>query len=90
MFLKREAERGDYPIGVHYSKDGFVARCRNPFTNRNEELGCYSTPEKAFYLGYKPYKENIIKQVAQIEFDKDNITKECYESMMNYEVEIDD
>ena len=90
LFLKREAERGQYPIGVHYTKDGFVARCRNPFTDKNEELGHYSTSEKAFYLGYKPYKENIIKRVAQIEYDNGNITKKCYESMMKYEVEIDD
>ena len=54
------------------------------------EIGYYSTPEKAFYLGYKPYKENIIKQVAQIEYDNGNITEECYQAMMNYEVEIDD
>jgi hypothetical protein len=90
LFLKREAERGQYPIGVHYTKDGFVARCRNPFTDKNEELGYYSMPEKAFYLGYKPYKEDIIKMVAKIEFAAGNITRECYDAMMNYEVEIDD
>lgn len=48
------------------------------------------TPEQAFYFGYKPYKETIIKQVAQEEYDKGNITEKCYEAMMNYEVEIDD
>ena len=90
LFLKREAERGKYPIGVHRSKDGFVARCRNPFINKNEDLGNYSTPENAFYLGYKPYKEDIIKQVAQVEFDSGNITEECYRAMMNYQVEITD
>jgi hypothetical protein len=89
LFLKREAERGDYPIGVHYSENGFIARCRNPFENRAEELGLYSTPEKAFNA-YKTYKEDIIKQVAQIEFDAGNITEECYLAMMSYEVEIDD
>lgn len=90
LFLKREAERGKYPIGVRYREEGFLAVCRNPFLNKAVEIGNYSTPEKAFYLGYKPYKENIIKQVAQIEFDKGNITKECYDAMMNYEVEITD
>lgn len=90
LFLKREAERGDYPIGVRCREDGFVAVCRNPFLDTAVEIGSYSTPEKAFYLGYKPYKENIIKQVAQIEFDEGNITKECYDAMMNYEVEITD
>ena len=90
LFLKRESERGKYPIGVRYREEGFLAVCRNPFLDKAVEVGSYSTPEKAFYLGYKPYKENIIKQVAQIEFDKGNITKECYDAMMNYEVEITD
>lgn len=89
LFLKREAERGIYPIGVTYKNEGFLASCHNPFTNRREELGYYSTPEKAFYV-YKAYKEDLIKQVAQIEFDKGNITEECYQAMMNYKVEIDD
>ena len=53
-------------------------------------LGYYSTPENAFYLGYKPFKEDIIKRVAQIEYDNGNITEECYKAMMNYEVEITD
>lgn len=88
LFLKREAERGKYPIGVSYRKDGFLASCHNPFTNKREELGYYSTPEKAFEV-YKSYKEDLIKQVAQIEYDNGNITKECYEAMINYKVEID-
>lgn len=90
LFLKREAERGKYPIGVRYTKDGFIAICRNPFLNKSIEIGCYSTPENAFYQGYKPYKEDIIKKVANVEYENGNITKECYEAMMNYEVEIDD
>ena len=90
LFLKRESERGKYPIGVRCTDNGFVAKCRNPFTNKGEELGNYSTPENAFYQGYKPYKEKIIKQVAQIEYESGNITEECYKAMMNYEVEITD
>ena len=90
LFLKRKAERGRYPIGVRYTDDGFLACCNNPFTGRRKELGHYSTPEKAFYLGYKPFKEDIIKMVANVEYENGNITKECYEAMMNYEVEIDD
>lgn len=91
LFLKREAQRGKYPIGVRYREDeGFVAFCRNPFLDKAIEIGSYSTPENAFYFGYKPYKEKIIKKVAQIEFDNGNITKECYDAMMNYIVEITD
>lgn len=90
LFLKRDALRGAYPIGVGYKNNSFVAVCNNSLTGKREEIGNYSTPEKAFYLGYKPYKEDIIKQVAQIEYDNENITKECYEAMMNYEVGITD
>ena len=89
LFLKREAERGDYPIGVSYRGDGFIASCHSPFTNNREELGSYSTPERAFSI-YKSYKEDIIKKIAQIEYDAGNITEQCYQAMMNYEVEIDD
>lgn len=89
LFLKREAQRGEYPIGVRYRNDGFVAVCRNPFEDRAEELGSYSMPERAFQA-YKDYKENIIKQVAEIEYKNENITEECYKAMMEYEVEIDD
>lgn len=88
--MKREAERGKYPIGVSYKdNEGFVATCHNPFSNQSEKLGSYSTPEKAFGV-YKVYKEDIIKQVAEIEYKNENITKECYEAMMKYIVEIDD
>lgn len=90
LFLKRESERGKYPIGVRYRENyGFIASCHNPFTDRNEEIGFYSTPEKAF-SAYKIYKEDIIKRVANIEYKAGNITKECYKAMINYEVEIDD
>lgn len=91
LFLKRESKRGNMPIGVHKNKkwNGYHASCRNPFTNRTEYLGSYSTPERAFQI-YKDYKEKLIKQVAQVEFDKGNITKECYDAMMNYKVEITD
>lgn len=89
LFLKREAERGKYPIGVRYTKDGFVAVCRNPFLNKSVELGCYSTPERAFQA-YKKYKEMIIKQVARVEYENGNITEECYKAMLKYKVEITD
>lgn len=89
LFAKSDAARGDYPIGVAKVNSGYMARCKNPFTNVMEYLGVYTTPEKAF-LAYKKYKEKAIKQMAQEEYDNDNITKECYEAMMNYKVEITD
>lgn len=90
LFLRRESQRGKYPIGVRYkNNDGFVASCHNPFTDRNETIGNYSTSNSAFNA-YKIYKEDIIKKVAEIEYENKNITKECYDAMMNYIVEIDD
>lgn len=90
LFLKREAERGDYPIGVRYRDGyGFIASCHNPFTNRKEEINSYKTPTEAFYA-YKYYKEDLIKRVAEIEYEAGNIIEKCYRAMINYEVEIDD
>ena len=50
----------------------------------------YPTPEDAFYFVYKPFKEKYIKERAEEEFEKGNITKRCYDAMMRYEVEITD
>lgn len=90
LFIKSNAVRGDYPIGVCKFDKYFKAYCSNPFTNKYECLGYYQTQDEAFYLGYKPYKEDIIRKVAQDEFDKSNITEECYQAMMKYEIEITD
>lgn len=91
LFTNRINHRGKYPIGVCLDKRSgeYVARCCNPFTKKYVTIGRYSTPEKAF-LAYKKYKENIIKQVAETEFKKGNITKRCYDAMLNYIIEITD
>ena len=94
LFTKNNVARGNLPIGVSYSKSRsmFIGKYiygKNKKHSKQTEYG-YPTPEDAFYLGYKPSKEAYIKQVAQEEYDKGNITKRCYEAMMNYEVEITD
>lgn len=81
-----------FPIGVYYVKrnNTFKAQCNNPFQNNKRiGLGEYSSPEIAFRK-YKEYKEKIIRKVAEIDFTKSNITKECYNAMMSYKVEITD
>ena len=90
LFLRKEFNRGGYPIGVWYDENRkkFCAKSRNGFCS-SKFLGYYDTPEEAFNA-YKEFKENLIKQVAQEEYDKGNITKKCYDAMMNYEVEITD
>lgn len=89
LFLKRKADRGNFPIGVRKVGNLFEATCSNPFTGKAEKLGKFTSIEQAFQA-YKIYKEDIIKRVALIEYNKGNITKSCYDAMLNYEVEITD
>lgn len=89
LFLKQDNHRGKYPIGICKDNDEFLVQCMNPIIGKLKKIGRYDVLEEAFQA-YKIYKEDIIKQVTQIEYDKCNITKQCYEAMMNYEVEITD
>lgn len=89
LFEKRSLARGNLPIGVRRNGNGFSAVCNNPLMCKNIYLGTYKTIEESFLI-YKSYKENIIKQVAQKEFNKGNIIKECHDAMMSYKVEITD
>lgn len=90
LFTKSDIARGEYPIGVSLMSncDRYQASCNNYFGNKIY-LGLYLTPADAFNA-YKEYKEGLIKQVAQQEFNKGNITEKCYKAMMNYQVEITD
>ena len=90
VFLKRDKYRSDLPIGVDKVQNKFVAYCSNSIIKKTKEhLGTYPTIEEAFY-SYKRYKEKLIRQIAYIEYSKNNITKDCYKAMMNYRVEITD
>lgn len=89
LFIKRERDRGEFPIGVTKHGERYRARCDNPLSNTRKHIGIFDTPELAFNA-YKRYKEHIIRQIAQIEYDNGTITKECYDAMMRYEVEITD
>ena len=91
LFIKQCSSRGKCPIGVRYDKrrHRYVVTCRTHNDKSSQFLGEYNTFEEAFET-YKDYKENLIKRIAQEEYNKGNITKKCYEAMMNYEVEITD
>ena len=89
LFVKRDAARGELPIGVQKNHDRFCALCSNPINKKYEYFGTFDTPEEAF-MAYKNGKENIIKQVAQIEFNAGNITQPCYNAMLDYKVNITD
>jgi len=90
LFIKRETCRGDLPIGVGYHKrdNVYEVHC-NDGNGMSKHLGRSKSSEEGFNI-YKDYKENLIKQVAQEEYGRGNITKKCFDAMMKYEVEIND
>ena len=93
LFVKKDANRGDYPIGVDKwlnKKNGdkwLKVRCST--LEKREHLGYFplNRPFQAFYT-YKQFKENHIKQVAD-EY-KGLIPTKLYEALYKYEVEIND
>ena len=91
LFVKSDAVRGNYPIGVSYHKKNkkYQARCR--INGKLKSLGYYSTPLEAFNV-YKIAKEQEIKRIAEECVSKGYITQESrlYNSMMGYQVKIDD
>lgn len=90
LFTKHQGARGNLPIGVDMNKYGtYNVSINNPLTKEHLHLGNFPTPEDAFYI-YKKHKEQIIKDVAMKEYKEKNIIERCYESMMNYQVEITD
>ena len=91
LFIKRDAKRGAYPIGVSYRKQRkkYEAQCN--INGKQTRLGLYSTPEQAFNA-YKMAKEQETKRVANECILKGYITKDSrlYNAMISYQVEIDD
>ena len=65
-----DASRGDYPVGVHlYKRTGkYHARCKNPFTGKQEYLGLFSTPEEAHEV-WRKRKHELAQLVAATESD---------------------
>ena len=91
LFLKNDAVRGEYPIGVCYHK---IAKKYQAFCHINGKLkglGLYNTPEEAFNA-YKMAKENEIKRIVNDCVLKGYITKDSrlYKAMISYQIQIDD
>lgn len=93
LFTKSDKKRGYYPIGVNYHKasEKFISQCNIYDFEENKtkkiHLGCYDSTEKAFEV-YKEFKERYIKKVAN--YYKDKIPSKLYDSLYNYEVDIND
>lgn len=89
LFIKSDKARGNYPIGVTYKTRDKVFEVQCNVDGKETYLGRVRDPIEGFYI-YKNFKEKLIKQIAQKEYDKGNIIKKCYDAMMKYEVEITD
>ena len=68
--LASDASRGGYPTGVclHKRIGKYLARCNNPFTGKNENLGYFSTPEEAHEV-WRKRKHELAQLVAATESD---------------------
>lgn len=89
LFLKKDANRGDLPIGVSFNKQDkiYIAGCSTNNKGIIEYLGSYNNPCDA-YRAYKEFKEKLIKQIA-VKY-KGKIPNKLYDAMMKYTVEIYD
>ncbi len=69
-FVARDASRGDYPTGVSLVKHTgkYRAHCGNPFTEKKESLGYFSTPEEA-HEAWRKRKHELAQLVAATESD---------------------
>jgi hypothetical protein len=88
LLVKKEASRGDMPIGVcFYKRDqNYQADCKDE-NGKSVHLGRYNSPESAFNA-YKSFKEKTIRIVA--DSYKGRIPDRLYKALLDYKVEIDD
>lgn len=94
LFIKSNALRGDLPIGIsrhpsHKGKYYVQLSVSKDGKRKNMFGGLHNSIDEAFAV-YKIEKESHIKQVAKEEYAEGNITKACYDAMIDYEVEITD
>ena len=87
LFLRRENNRGEYPIGTYYNKKSQKIKAQISISKIIVDLGLFETKEEAFQA-YKIEKEKYIKEIANIYRDK--IPEKLYDALLNYKVEITD
>ena len=91
LFTKRDAKRGNCPIGVCYNKKSKKYQAQCNINGEYVNLGYYNTIEQAFNA-YKQAKEQEIKRIANECVSKGYITQDSrlYNAMINYQVKIND
>lgn len=87
IFGNNTKNRSTTPKGVQFIKSSGKYRaiiCKN---TKSQHISCHNTAEDAFYA-YKQVKEDYIKEIANKW--RDQIDPRVYNTLMNYEVNIDD
>lgn len=87
LFVSNKVNRGVLPIGVSWNKNKkkYSSSCHSE--GKQVEIGFYDNPSEAF-MAYKQFKESRIKFVA--EKWKNDVDRNVYESLLNWEVCQDD
>jgi len=85
LLCKANKIRGNCPIGTAITSFAYLSTITK--NGKRIHIGSYRTLNEAFQA-YKTAKEAYIKEVA--DRWKDKITKEVYQALLNYQVEITD
>ena len=85
LFTNRKSKRGSCVIGVSKLNNKYISTFN--INNKRKCLGVFDTEEQAF-ITYKLLKEKKIKELA--EKHKSQITEQCYNALMNWQIEIND
>lgn len=88
FFTKRNANRGNFPIGVYFDANSgkYKAVC-NDINGKQKNIGRFLSAQEAFFA-YKSFKEELAKYYANLY--KDNIDNRAYIALMSYVVELFD
>lgn len=87
LFVKSNARRGEYLIGVFYRNDRKKYQASMNCVEGSNFIGYFNTEIEAF-KAYKKAKESKLKDVAELY--KDKIDHRVYDALMTYQVEITD
>jgi hypothetical protein len=87
LLVSCKSKRGIYPIGVKRNGKLYESSCK--INGKDVYLGLFKNANDAF-LAYKKFKESYIKELATSYYNNGNITKEVYNALLKYEVEIND
>lgn len=86
LFTKRDAKRGEYPLGVYFHKlsNKFQAKCNNGKC-KQIYLGDFSDPLEA-HQAYCEYKYQLIEKTATLSLECGDINWDIYDGMINYHI----